>query len=96
MSTRPEAVPSNEVARREPLPGSRKVYVPGPGGSAVPFREIALHSTKGIRGEAELNPPLRVYDTSGPYTDPDARIELREGLPELRKPGVLARGTTSP
>ncbi len=92
MSTRPEAVPSNEVASREPLPGSRKVYVPGPGGTSVPFREIALHSTKGIRGEVELNPPLRVYDTSGPYTDREARIDVTQGLPELRRPWILARG----
>ena len=92
MSTRPEAVPSNEVASREPLPGSRKVYVPGPGGASVPFREIALRATKGIRGEVELNPPLRVYDTSGPYTDREAGIDLTQGLPELRRPWILARG----
>ena len=49
MSTRPEAVPSNEVARREPLPGSRKVSVPGPQGTRVPFREIALSPTRGLR-----------------------------------------------
>jgi len=92
MSTRPEVVPSNEVASREPLSGSRKVSVPGPGGTSVPFREIALSPTRGLRGEVEINPPLRVYDTSGPYTDPEARIDLREGLPELRKPWILARG----
>ncbi|HZI67496.1 MAG TPA: phosphomethylpyrimidine synthase ThiC, partial [Thermoanaerobaculia bacterium] len=63
MSTRPETVPSNRVASREPLPGSRKVYVPGPQGTRVPFREIPLHPTKGLRGEVELNAPLRVYDT---------------------------------
>jgi phosphomethylpyrimidine synthase len=92
MSTRPEAVPSNEVARREPLPGSRKVSVAGPQGTRVPFREIALSPTRGLRGEIEINPPLRVYDTSGLYTDPEARIDLRQGLPELRRPWTLARG----
>jgi phosphomethylpyrimidine synthase len=92
MSTRPEAVPSNQVASREPLPGSKKVFVPGPQGTRVPFREIALSPTRGIRGEVEINPPLRVYDTSGPYTDPEARIDLRDGLPELRQPWILARG----
>jgi phosphomethylpyrimidine synthase len=92
MSTRPEVVPSNEVARRAPLPGSKKVWLPGPQGTRIPFREIALSPTRGIRGEVEINPPLRVYDTSGPYTDPDARIDLRQGLPELRKPWILARG----
>jgi phosphomethylpyrimidine synthase len=92
MSTRPEAVPSNRVASREPLPGSRKVYVPGPQGTEVPFREIPLHPTKGLRGEVELNAPLRVYDTSGPYTDPNADVDLSRGLAELRRPWILARG----
>src|SRR5512132_4309858 len=92
MSTRRETLPGNEVANREPLPGSRKVYVAGPQGSRVPFREIALHPTRGVRGEMEMNPPLRVYDTSGPYTDSDADIDLTLGLPELRRPWILARG----
>src|SRR5512134_2791899 len=92
MSTRQETLPGNEVANREPLPGSKKVYVPGPQGARVPFREIALHPTRGLRGEVELNAPLRVYDTSGPYTDPEAQIDLRAGLPELRRPWILALG----
>jgi len=92
MSTRQETLPGNEVANREPLPGSKKVYVPGPQGARVPFREIALHPTRGLRGEVELNAPLRVYDTSGPYTDPETEIDLRAGLPELRRPWILARG----
>ncbi len=92
MSIRREALPSNAVANREPLPGSRKAYVSGPHGMRVPFREIALQPTRGMRGEAELNAPLRVYDTSGPYTDPTAEIDLERGLPELRRPWILARG----
>ncbi|MFY9551378.1 MAG: phosphomethylpyrimidine synthase ThiC [Thermoanaerobaculia bacterium] len=92
MSTRREARPGNEVAHREPLPGSRKVYVTGPREVRVPFREIALHPTRGMRGETELNAPLRVYDTSGPYTDPSVEIDLEQGLPELRRPWILARG----
>ena len=81
MSTRQESIPASEVSNREPLPGSRKVYVNGPEGLRVPFREIALSPTKGMRGDAEINPPFRVYDTSGPYTDPDVSIDLRQGLP---------------
>ncbi len=92
MSLRRDSIPSNQVAHREPLPGSRKVYVSGPRGMRVPSREITLQPTRGMRGETELNPPLRVYDTSGPYTDPEARIDLRLGLPELRRPWILARG----
>jgi phosphomethylpyrimidine synthase len=91
MSRGPEALPSEAAVRREPLPGSRKVYAAGPGGIRVPFREIALTPTRGLRGDAEVNPPLRVYDTSGPYTDPDADIDLNTGLPELRRPWILAR-----
>ena len=92
MSIRREALPSNAVANREPLPGSRKVYVAGPHGMRVPFREIALAPTRGMRGEVELNVPMRVYDTSGPYTDPAVEIDLDRGLPELRRPWILARG----
>jgi phosphomethylpyrimidine synthase len=92
MSTHREVLPGNELANREPLAGSRKVYAAGPGGMRIPFREIALHPTKGMRGETEINPPFRVYDTSGPYTDPEAAIDLKRGLPELRMPWILARG----
>src|ERR1700720_4608203 len=92
MSTRQESLPASEVSNREPLPGSRKVYVNGPEGLRVPFREIALSPTKGMRGETEINPPFRVYDTSGPYTDAEISIDLRQGLPELRRPWIAARG----
>ena len=92
MSVRRESLPSNRVANRDPLPGSRKVYVSGPRGLRVPFREITLHPARGLHGQTEINAPLRVYDTSGPYTDPEAPIDLREGLPELRRPWILARG----
>jgi phosphomethylpyrimidine synthase len=66
-----------------PLPGSRKVYS-APQGHAdlsVPLREIAL------RGEE----PFRLYDTSGPYTDPKAEIDVKRGLPPLRAPWIEAR-----
>ncbi|MFN2633565.1 MAG: phosphomethylpyrimidine synthase ThiC [Thermoanaerobaculia bacterium] len=92
MSTHRDALPKNEVANRQPLAGSKKVYLSGPHEIRVPFREIALHPTRGIRGETEIHPPFRVYDTSGPYTDPAAAIDLRQGLPELRRPWILARG----
>ena len=78
--------------KTDPLPGSRKVYVSGPGGICVPMREIQLRPTEGLNGCAEDNLPVRVYDTSGPYTDPAAEIDLRRGLPELREPWILARG----
>jgi phosphomethylpyrimidine synthase len=65
-----------------PIRGSRKIHV-GPLGVAM--REIALEPSS---GEA----PVRVYDTSGPYTDPDATIDIAAGLPELRRDWHLARG----
>jgi phosphomethylpyrimidine synthase len=69
------------------------VYVSGSRGIRVPMREIQLQPTAGLNGASEDNPPVRVYDTSGPYTDPEATIELRRGLPELRTPWILERGT---
>jgi phosphomethylpyrimidine synthase len=86
------AAPSSRVANAEPLPSSKKVYVEGSHGIRVPMREIRLQPTARLDGRIEENPPVRVYDTSGPYTDPDFTIDLRRGLPELRKPWILARG----
>ena len=74
------------------FPASRKVYVPGAReGVRVPMREIALTPTQGRSGP-EANAPLRVYDTSGPYTDPAVRTDVRKGLSPLRRPWILARG----
>ena len=72
---------SESVTR--PIPGSRKIFVPGSRPDlAVPMREIALSDTPKMFGK-ETNAPFSVYDTSGPYTDPDARIDLGAGLPAL-------------
>ncbi len=69
-----------------PLPASTKVYVPGElAGVQVPMRDIALH-------ESANEPPLRVYDTSGPYTDPAIEIDIHAGLPRLRDSWIRARG----
>ena len=70
-----------------PFPASRKVYAPGRRHPeiAVAMREIDLEASAG-------EPPVRVYDTSGPYSDPATEIEINRGLPELRKPWILARG----
>ncbi|MFG6136539.1 phosphomethylpyrimidine synthase ThiC [Halomonas sp. B23F22_10] len=91
----------NESARVDaaavaPLPGSRKVFVEGSRPDIrVPFREIGLSPTRTSgEGPDEQNPPLLVYDTSGPYTDPEAAIDLRRGLPELRRGWIEARGDT--
>ncbi len=77
-----------------PLPGSRKLYVQGSGRAdvRVPMREIALSPSRLPDGQSIPNPPLTVYDTSGPYTDADAVIDLRKGLPPVRWDRILARG----
>ena len=71
-----------------PLPASRKVYTGDSArGMRVPHRDISLHPSAG-------EPPLRVYDTSGPYTDPAVNIDIEAGLPRWREAWVEARGDT--
>jgi phosphomethylpyrimidine synthase len=85
---------SAEVVR--PIPGSRKIHVAGSRPDLrVPMREIVLSRTPTLFG-GEDNPPVTVYDTSGPYTDPDARIDLAAGLPPLRAPWIAGRGDSEP
>src|SRR5699024_12490336 len=57
----------------------------------VPMREIELSPTTGTFGEEE-NPPLRVYDTSGPYTDENYTVDITKGLPALREKWIRERG----
>jgi phosphomethylpyrimidine synthase len=79
-----------------PLPSSRKIFVEGSRDDIrVPMREIAQSDTPASFG-AEKNPPIVVYDTSGPYTDPDATIDIRRGLPALRARWIDERGDTAP
>jgi len=77
-----------------PLPNSRKIYVEGSRPDIrVPMREISQSDTEASFG-GEKNPPVYVYDTSGPYTDPDAVIDIRSGLATPRLPWILERGDT--
>ena len=77
-----------------PLPSSRKIHVEGSRADIrVPMREIAQSDTPASFG-AEKNPPIVVYDTSGPYTDPAASIDIRNGLPALRARWIDERGDT--
>jgi phosphomethylpyrimidine synthase len=77
----------------KPFPASRKVYLEGPRGIRVPMREIRLTPTKSFKSSAvEENAPFLVYDTSGPYTDPDMTIDIRRGVPPLRLAWIMARG----
>ncbi len=81
-----------DAAAVRPLPNSHKIYVTGSRPDLrVPMREIAQADTPASFG-AEANPPLAVYDTSGPYTDPAAQIDIRSGLPPLRARWIEERG----
>ena len=76
------------------LPNSRKIYV---GGNIhpdvkVPFREITLAPTKNVTGQIEVNEPVRVYDTSGPWGDPSVALDSVKGLPALRRGWIIRRG----
>ena len=83
--TRPGDMQTPEVTTG-PIIGSRKVYDSPPGHPdiQVPFREIPLHESSG-------EPPFRVYDPSGPYTETDAKINVEEGLPRIRAPWIQER-----
>jgi phosphomethylpyrimidine synthase len=79
----------NPTVTTGPLPASRRVWHAGNRHPdiRVPMREIDLHPTAG-------EPPVTVYDSSGPYTDPDAQIAIDRGLPRLREDWIAARGDT--
>ncbi|MGD8275798.1 MAG: phosphomethylpyrimidine synthase ThiC, partial [Thiohalocapsa sp.] len=83
---------SDEVTR--PFPASTKRYVTGSRPDVrVPMREIAQTPTQTAQGSEE-NPPVWVYDTSGPYTDPAVSIDLLKGLPDVRSAWIEERGDT--
>ena len=76
-----------------PFPNSQKVFISGnihP--IKVAMREIQLSPTKLRNGVMEMNPPITIYDTSGPYTDINAEIDVRKGLPRIREQWILDRG----
>ncbi|MBO9469595.1 phosphomethylpyrimidine synthase ThiC [Endozoicomonas sp. G2_2] len=79
---------------REPFPNSSKIYEVGSRDDIrVPMREVAQSNTPATFG-VEKNPPITIYDCSGPYTDPEAAIDLRIGLPALRAKWIEERGDT--
>ncbi|MDX2306054.1 MAG: phosphomethylpyrimidine synthase ThiC [Microscillaceae bacterium] len=90
---RKDKIPNQSVISTAPFPGSRKIYVKGrlfP--IEVAMREISLSDTKALfNGKNEPNPPITVYDTSGPYTDPQVEIDVRLGLKRLREAWILER-----
>ncbi|WP_263261267.1 phosphomethylpyrimidine synthase ThiC [Pseudomonas sp. RIT-PI-S] len=96
QGTKPHLSESAQVDQQsvQPFPRSRKVYVSGSRPDIrVPMREISLDVTPTDFG-GEINPPVLVYDTSGPYTDPTARIDVRTGLADVRSGWIDSRGDT--
>jgi phosphomethylpyrimidine synthase len=92
-----DQAPQQTLVERQPLTGSRKIYVPGKlyPNMRVAMREIALADTErkfDFGFPSEQNPPVTVYDTSGPYTDPTVEIDLKKGLPRLRESWIRERG----
>lgn len=78
----------------QPFTGSKKVYVEGSRPDIrVPMREISQDETHTDSG-AEVNPPITVYDTSGPFTDPEVTIDLMKGMPDVRSAWIEERGDT--
>ncbi|MCF7675970.1 MAG: phosphomethylpyrimidine synthase ThiC [Akkermansiaceae bacterium] len=92
--TTPSTSAPHHDASREPLPASTRVYLQGALHPTVkvPMREIALADTKSFNGRIEANPPVRVYDCSGPWGDPEFTGTVEQGLPALRRDWLLARG----
>jgi len=83
-----------DEAAIKPLPNSRKVYVQGSRPDIqVPMREISQDETPASMG-AEVNPPIYVYDCSGPYTDPAVNIDIRSGLAAMREGWIVERDDT--
>ncbi|RKE56440.1 phosphomethylpyrimidine synthase ThiC [Sphingobacterium detergens] len=81
-----------EKITQTPFPNSTKIFVPGtlfP--IQVAMRQISLSPTKLSNGQIEVNPPISIYDTSGPYTDGTQEIDIRKGLPRLRDQWILDR-----
>ncbi len=98
MSAKPEDFLSTTATVDEAsvaaFPGSRKIYVEGSRPDIrVPMREISLDDTQVGEG-VEKNAPVTVYDTSGPYTDPDVKIDIRQGLPAMRESWIRERNDT--
>src|SRR4051794_23265978 len=87
-----------DEAAVKPLPRSRKAYVEGSRPDIrVPMREISQSDTPAVVNEnagVKKTPPLYVYDTSGPYTDPQTAIDIRSGLAPLRAKWIAERGDT--
>src|SRR5579859_2826033 len=92
-----DIIPGHHIISRDPFPASRKIYVQGDLHEIrVAMREISMDATRdSFNNTVTPNPPVTVYDTSGPYTDPAVGINVREGLPRIREQWIIDRADTS-
>lgn len=81
---------------QEPISGSEKVYIASPNDPRVrvPMRRIAQEDSVSPRGKRTPNPPLYVYDTTGPFTDPNVQVDVLQGIPRIREEWINERGDT--
>src|SRR5712691_9221570 len=92
MKSVPGAVATGS-AQESQLPNSRRIYVEGQQpGVRVPFREVDQNPTRNFDNTLEENPPVRVYDSSGPWGDPANDCDVRDGLTALRRDWIISRG----
>jgi phosphomethylpyrimidine synthase len=94
-----EIIMSQNTISNEPagsgfqFPNSRRIYVDGgTEGLRVPFREIDLSASHGANDNVAVNPPVRVYDSSGPWGDPEIKCDVHDGLPAARREWIISRG----
>jgi len=94
LNTVKSQLPDANKLSYEPLSGSKKVYQQGLTRQDihVPFREVELSDTTDYKGKVTPNQPVRLYDTSGPYTDPAVHVDITQGLSPLRLKWILERG----
>jgi phosphomethylpyrimidine synthase len=94
MNTQPTP---DETSRVTPGSNARRVYIPGVmhADVRVPMREVTLSPTSGAGGRVEVNDPVRVYDTSGPWGDPSFHADAKTGLAPIRDGWIQARGDTA-
>ncbi len=91
MTTQKDSEPNTESKFQ--FPNSARVYVEGSSPDIrVPMREVHLNVTRGMNGSIEENAPVRIYDSSGPWGDPNARCSVHDGVPALRREWITSRG----
>src|SRR6266404_5655696 len=91
MTARKDSEPHAESTFQ--FPNSTRIYVEGSARNIrVPMREVHLNVTRGMNGKIEENAPVRLYDSSGPWGDPEANCSVHDGLPALRREWITSRG----